>query len=938
MNRRMACAVGCGMFRSVLGAAVLVLVPSILEAQVAVVGRVTDAITGAPVRGAVVRLEGAPAGVVSDSTGRYLLVGVPAGPQVLRADHLAYATTRLAITVPASGTLQQDLRMAETALRLEGIAVTADRAGRARGELGTASVVGEEAIRQRTAASLAGVLELVPGMTLQSPGLQSVSQVALRSVATSGTTALTSGTTAASLASFGTLIVVDGVPMSNNANLQALGPAAELTFATSAGGGIDLRSIPAATIERVEVIRGVPSARYGDLTQGAIIVDTRTAAIAPEVLVRYDAFGGEASTVGGWSFRDERHAAGYSLNLARTRTQPGMSDDDATRVAAQLRHRATGGADGQHTLDTRIDVFKLFDDRPENPNVRRGRESWSRDRGLRVSERAVLRLGDSDEISYSGAFTRTEQRSFTASQRLRGPQPFTDRLTEGRAEGRYVAGSYRAEVDVDGAPNLLYNRLEFLGRRGWGGFRHDLRAGGEFRREWNSGPGYQFDMEFPPQVSFTSVQGYDRPRRYDAVPPMALSALYLDDRMSRTLPGDVVLNLQLGGRVDVLHEGGWWVSGSRDAMLQPRLNVELIPVPWLRLRGGWGRTAKAPALAQLYPAPQYHDVVNVNWYANEPAERLAVLTTFIKDRTTPSLGLSRATKSEAGIELALGSTVIQLVGFSDRIDGGVGLRHSPDFVLRDRFALSDSTGGTGVPPRIIEPPTRTDTVPVLVLRPDHIITQQNRGLELTAHLPEIRPLRTRLELQGSWTRTQVRNDGLYFGRADIFADFQLRENLARLPYWHGGIEEGERGLVIYRLIHHQPSLGLVVTAVVQHNIHDERHDQTATDTLAFLGYVNRLGEMIPVPAAERTAPQYRDLRQPRGGTTERLYGAKADFLMNLQVSKTLPLDGRLTFWAFNVLDNRGRFPEIDALPRIYPAMRFGLELMFSTRAARELLP
>jgi hypothetical protein len=931
-------AVWPGVLRPALAAAALVLVPSLAAAQAVVVGRVTDAATGAPVRGAVVQLEGAPAGVVSDSAGRYLLMGVAPGPQVLRADHLAYATTRLGINVPARGTLEQDLQMAETALRLQGIAVTADRAGRARGELGTASVVGEEAIRQRTAASLAGVLELVPGMTLQSPGLQSVSQVSLRSVATSGTTATTTGTTAAALASFGTLIVVDGVPMSNNANMQALGPAAELAFATSAGGGIDLRSIAAATIERVEVIRGVPSARYGDLTQGAIIVDTRTAAIAPELLVRYDPFGGEASTVGGWTFRDDRHAAGFSLNLARTRTQPGMSDDDATRIAAQFRHRVTGGADGRLMLDTRIDGFQLLDDRPENPNVRANRESWSRDRGLRVSERARLVLGSGDEVSYSGAFTRFEQRSFTASQRLRGPQPFTDRLTEGRAEGRFVTGEYRAEVAVDGAPNFLYNRVEFLGQRGWGGVRHELRAGGEFRREWNSGPGYQFDMEFPPQISFNAVQGYDRPRRYDAVPPMAVSAVYVDDRMSRTLAGDVVLNLQVGGRVDVLHEGGWWLSGARDAVLQPRVNAELIPVPWLRLRGGWGRTAKAPSLAQLHPGPQYHDVVNVNWYSNDPAERLAVLTTFIKDRTTPSLGLSRATKSEAGIELALGNTVLQFVAFSDRIDGGVGLRQSPEFVLRDRYALSGSTSGAGVPPRIIEPPTHTDTVPVLVARPDHILTQENRGLELTAHLPEIRALRTRLELQGAWSRTRVRNDGLYFGRADIFSNFQLRDNIARVPYWRGGVEDGERGLLIYRLIHHQPALGLVVTAVVQHNIHDEAQDLTTIDTLAFEGYLNRRGEMIPVPAAERTAPQYEDLRLPRGGALTGLRATGGDFLMNLQVSKTLPFDGRLTFWTFNTLDNRGRYQEPDVIRRIYPAMRFGLELMISTGAARGLLP
>ncbi len=32
--------------------------------------------------------------------------------------------------------------------------------------------------------------------------------------------------------------------------------------------------------------------------------------------------------------------------------------------------------------------------------------------------------------------------------------------------------------------------------------------------ERNPGDGYQFDVEFPPQVTFTGVQGFDRPRTF----------------------------------------------------------------------------------------------------------------------------------------------------------------------------------------------------------------------------------------------------------------------------------------------------------------------------------------------------------------------------------------------------------------------------------------
>src|SRR5690606_30652835 len=127
-------------------------------------------------------------------------------------------------------------------------------------------------------------------------------------------------------------------------------------------------------------------------------------------------------------------------------------------------------------------------------------------------------------------------------------------------------------------------------------------------------------------------------------------------RSSRALGTDALVNLQAGVRLDVLHDGDTWASGARDAVLQPRLNAELAPLGWLRLRGAYGTTAKLPTLDQLYPAPQYYDVVNVNRYSNDPAERLAVLTTFIRDPTNPELGWSTARKAEAGVEVDLGES------------------------------------------------------------------------------------------------------------------------------------------------------------------------------------------------------------------------------------------------------------------------------------------
>ncbi|EXY31053.1 tonB-dependent Receptor Plug domain protein, partial [Bacteroides fragilis str. 3397 T10] len=62
---------------------------------------------------------------------------------------------------------------------------------------------------------------------------------------------------------------MDGVPMSNNGTLSQGG------FSSTAFVGTDLRQISADDIESVEVIRGIPSAEYGDLTSGLVVVHSK---------------------------------------------------------------------------------------------------------------------------------------------------------------------------------------------------------------------------------------------------------------------------------------------------------------------------------------------------------------------------------------------------------------------------------------------------------------------------------------------------------------------------------------------------------------------------------------------------------------------------------------------------------------------------------------
>ncbi len=904
----------------------LILLPNQSSAQAGTVsGHVLVAGTLEPVQGALVAIEGTRLSALSDEEGRYRLEAVPLGNVVVRVTRLGYATRRIFLYVAAGSEMLRDLFIAEQALAIEGITVTADAVSRAAGELGTASVIAQDAIRNQTASTLAGVLALVPGFEMQPTGLGEVQQLVLRSAAPPGAGDPT-GVSATDLAAFGTLVILDGVPISNNANLQSLGARGELSFPTAAGGGVDIRRIPVATLERVEVIRGVPSARYGDLTQGVVIVETRAGEVRPEVRIQADDATFEGTGLGGTRLT-ETQVGMLTVDGLRGRTRPGVTDDYQYRVAGQASHRlvtgeTTGSSQPRLTLDTRLDFFQLFDDRPENEALRPGSASWSRDRGLRLSGRGSLRISDRSGVRWTSSYERIDQHSFSTALRVRGAAPFTDRLESGRAEGRFVAGLYDAVVNIQGAPQLLFTRVEWE-RLGLGGHSPELRVGMDSRREWNSGPGYQFDIESPPQTTFNAVQGYARPRSYDDVPPLMMTGLYIDTRTSMQFADGWLLATHLGGRLDVLHEQGGAFS-FRDAVLQPRLNVELSPRSWLRFRAGYGRMAKSPRLGHLYPAPQYHDLVNVNYYADDPAERLAVLTTHVLDPTNTDLGFSTARRAEFGVEIGLGSAAVSVVAFSDALHGGVGIRRVPVGLRREHFQLTDSVLGNGIAPDIIEPAYLVDTVPVLLDRPDNHITQKSRGLELTAFLPEYR--KTSFQVQGQWIRTRQSSESLDFGTFDDFTILQLRSDVDRTPFWEGVTGEGERVLLLYRLVHHQPELGLVLTASVQHNALDRLQQFGAADTLSFAGFVTEGGDVVYVPEARRGDPEYADLR-----TTRTVYYAEstptpADWLLGIQVAKTLPWNGRLSFWAFNVLDNRGFPGSVAQGTRLYPSLKFGLDV------------
>ncbi len=90
-------------------------------------GQVSDAVTGQPISGVQIAVEGTTLITLSNGGGRYLLQGVPAGERTLVFEYVGYAAERRRVTVAPGQTTVVDIALAPAFLRLDSIRLAAEQ-------------------------------------------------------------------------------------------------------------------------------------------------------------------------------------------------------------------------------------------------------------------------------------------------------------------------------------------------------------------------------------------------------------------------------------------------------------------------------------------------------------------------------------------------------------------------------------------------------------------------------------------------------------------------------------------------------------------------------------------------------------------------------------------------------------------------------------------
>ena len=899
------------------------------RARFQVAGQVLERGSGEPVVLASVVIQELGLWAVTDADGRFTLTGVPAGRQQLVFSLLGYETLTLPLEVKGNVS-KLKVELAVSSLTLDAVVVTAKEGG----EITSSSKISKQTLEHIQPSSLRDVMQLLPGSVTENPSLTQVGSLSIRDI----------GTNAANVA--GTALIVDGASYSNDANLQMLSTGTGMgegqgNVASTAGGGVDSRQISTDNIESVEVIRGIPSVVYGDLTSGAVVVKTKAGVTPWEVRLKADPQLKQISFGKGFPLGEKGGVFNFDADYAHAASDVRTPSSAYNRVNFQAGW--SGQVKGRFTINAKLRGNWSNATNASDPDLALDELSQARDRGLRlgVNGRWTLNKPWITQLDYllSGSITDQFSRS-RVYQGSAGRTPTSTAMYDGENEAFFTPAQYYSDVQVFGRPIDAQAKLTAhqLGR--YGAVTNKVLAGFEWKSQGNVGRGKVFDVTLPPSPGSATAF---RERSYRDIPFLHALTGYVEDNLKLPL-GGTQLELQAGARFNTILASG--VSTGAFFGIEPRVNARYVLVKRnsglreLVVRGGWGLTSKMPSMIYLYPEPAYKDMVS--FYYNDfdaNGTGLAVVTTQRAETDNPALRPQRSRNIEAGIEFDAGKLSGSVVGFHERMRDGYGFITEYTPMVYKRYGY---TWKNGAPSQVVLPsgaqldwcigsvtmdgqplPSISDTTFMALSRPANDIATDKWGVEFTLDVARIPAIGTSINVSGAWMHIESQSTAytqrLYAGTSN-----------GRSYPWvgiYGGSSTTSTGTAKdrfssnVRFITHIPQLAMVVTLTAQMVFFESSTNlctfqgkdmavydpEAATWKVRPLYIMDRAGRTMPFTEEMAQDPQYRNLILTTNTDT---YYVRQGYpfygMLNLRLSKEIGKWATVSFYANNFLNLRGR--------------------------------
>lgn len=714
-------------------------------------GSILDKQTHDPLEFAVVQLKGDNEvwyGSTSDIHGCFSFGKVPGGHYTATISYLGYET----LTVPVN--IQKDensmFYLSSSSISLNEVIVTASES---KGNT-SASRIDHTAMEHLQPSSLADLMELLPGGKSIDPDMSTPNLISIREA----------GTSNQSISSQGVSFVMDGMSISNNANLQYIPGTTKGSSKEFVSKGIDMRSIPTDNIESMEVVRGIPSVEYGNLTNGMVTIKRKQNASPWYARFKADQVSKLFSTGKGWELNGSQ-TLNADINYLNSQADPRDSRENYKRITTSVRWNGNKAARlGQFKWHIHGDYTGSFD------QVKRDKDITAKEDAYRASyNRLTLNTGlginrDSRHtwqgfntlFTLSQAFDEIrEQKSVSLDRPMAAPNS----TETGESDGVYLPYHYLAEMTIDGKPIYVTAKAStsFFFNRGKS--RHILLAGSEWNLSKNWGNGRVYDMNRP-----LNTAGTTRPRRYKDIPTYQAVSAYLEDKMTIPIQKHV-WQITAGIRSTALPGLSSQYAMNGKIYIDPRLNMQWkLPAAGLNkdweieFSGGIGIFSMMPSTAQLYPDDKYTDVVELNYYHNHPAYRRIHLMTYRWGNVNYQLTPARNLKWEVRGIVSLQGNELSVTYFRERMNNGFSdLTYFRLFPYRNYDASSVSSQALTGPPALEDLVSRTDTLIDTYTTTGNGTRVRKEGIEFVFSSKRIQLLKTRFTMTGAWIKTTYSN-------------------------------------------------------------------------------------------------------------------------------------------------------------------------------------
>ena len=882
-------------------------------------------------------------GTTSDENGRFSMPNVPMGKARVQVMYVGKVTIDTLVNVNRELTLDFTLQNENFNLKEVTVTATQNRAGRS-----TASNISRQAMDHLQATSLNDLLSLMPGGVSQNSALNSSQQINIRQIAGNSSHE-------EALNALGTAIIRDGAPISNNSNLSAMNPtvsggASAMSGGASPSGGVDVRSISTENIESVEIIRGIPSVEYGDLTSGAVIVHTKAGREPLRVKAKANPNVYQVSMGTGYELGKDKGALNVSADYAYNTNDPKATYQHYQRATGKVMYSNTF-FHNQLRSNTSLDFMYGKDTRDRNPDdestqtTSEGRDvgfnlntngTWNINKGWLQNIRYVLSGNYTDKQSFfetaygsaSAPYSMTTTDEAILSN-FKGQHIFDaegNRITNFGEEDKnhyatFLPSSYIGHYEIDSREVNAFAKLTATLFKQSGHVNNRILLGIDFKTDGNVGKGKTFDPTSPPLRNQTSKNSSYRPRPYKDIPFIHQFGAFAEDNFAWNI-GERELKMQAGIRFD--HAS---VVGS---VLSPRFNASFDLIPHtLTLSGGYGITSKMPTLLYLYPEKAYFEYVNINELANESIpenERLFMTTTKVYDTSNENLKVAKNHKAEIGLRLNIGKVSASVTTFQERLKNGYSLDNT--FSSFNSFSYKEYTRNENGDLVL------ASNLPVLnnYYTPTNNMNVKTQGIEFDVNVGRIDAIRTSFQLNGAWMRTQSWNNGY------DFYDNSGTSASSRTPvaiYEAGAVKSyRQQWATTLRATHNIPEIGFVVTLTTQAIWNQSNWKTFGNDTIP-VGYISLDNEVTMFPEGKYTSTEqlkadgYDYMLQNPNHSHAIKETYSPYFCFNLNVTKEISDMFRVSFFANNMFRS---YPRVESKrnPGMYISLNnrffFGLEL------------